>query len=276
MYLLTFVVFCYLVKTLDSWLTPTEEQEFDLVAIECCIETLEHWGKQHQKRIFQDHNLSHFYAVMNHAYFALLARKKCLSQKKATCILLASLLHDVDDRKIWQRMGNPRGFPEATLIMKESKCNAYIPLTLNLISLVSASQNGNRNDLPPRDRWRFIPREADRIEALGLIGIKRLLVGAERNGIPLCLPSTPIPRTIKEIQEVLQQRPFELYLQSGGACLSVFDHYYDKLFHLNVVHSKNPYLQQQMDNAMKVSTIWVLMMNRRFHIYRELNATTDI
>ena len=159
---------------------------YDEKAISRCQRVLRNWCLRYD--LPSDHGYDHFIAVFLHAHNAIREESQ-LSSHERTCILLAALLHDVDDRKIrayfHANMENEIRYPMASSILDEAGCSIYRDLVLEMIALVSTSSNGNRNALPHEQRWKFIPRDCDRLEALGMIGVKRVGTGTFRARLPL-------------------------------------------------------------------------------------------
>jgi len=112
---------------------------------------------------------------------------------------------------------------------------------INMINLVSCSHNGG--SWVEHD-YMAIPRDCDRLEAIGHIGIIRCREYAEYIGNPRHLPSTPQARTIDEVEALASPQRFEAYA-AGAKSLSEIDHYYDKLLHIGRpehLKSNNPYI----------------------------------
>lgn len=131
-------------------------------------------------RIAPDHGFEHAVKV---AKLALLGLKDFpgITNAQKLAVLLAALLHDMDDRKI---------FPQS-VDYKYARCCLSIlrslwlinqddsELVIYMIKLVSFS--ANRNKVYPCDLprlWVYLPRDADRIEAAN---IKRTLEFNEKN-----------------------------------------------------------------------------------------------
>lgn len=126
------------------------------------------------------HGFDNFIAVGDHAVKAL--EYEDLSDYIKLQIELAAYLHDVDDQKIFP---NSINYQNARKILNEIfadinfaetfeeitiKSNNIIDGIIQMIEIVSCSKNG---DSEPSERWMAIPRDCDRLEAIGKIGIQR-------------------------------------------------------------------------------------------------------
>lgn len=223
-----------------------------------------------QSSLPEDHNYIHFIYVWKHAYEAIKELKKC-SPFEVTAILLAALLHDVDDRKLSGSHTKTKTLLIARQLLKESNCEEYTELVCEMISLVATSENGNSCHLPRDQRWKYIPRDCDRLEALGSIGIQRVGMGCYRSGLCFYDEHTPLPVNEEQIQTVLEERPIENYICKGTS-LTMMDHFYDKLLHLHVVASDNTYIKRLNSERIRYMKEWVLTVNRVLylkHIYSE-------
>ena len=180
------------------------------------------------------HGTDHCITVSNHAKTAVAELNLPLQVKFA--IIVAALLHDVDDHKLFSTTDNFH----AKRILKA--CNEQefllIDLIIEMIDLVSCSSNGNSIVEP---RWKLIPRDADRIEALGVIGIVRCYDYTILKKRPITIADTPLPTTEEEINSLATQERMQAYIERKES-LSMIDHYYDKLLHIDQLGSENPYL----------------------------------
>lgn len=203
------------------------------------------------------HGWSHVRAVVRHSRRAIACVDPPLSCVVSTEILLASLLHDVDDRKYFPSppLGESRDhdrrdalFAEhgnATALLaevgmineeeeEESRLSARRVLTM--IDAVSCSRNGN--DVPAfvartGRHHLLIPRWSDRLEAAGAAGVVRCRDFARESGAPLFdAERSPRPRTVDEVWARATPERFDAYARGGGEPTDSNDmmsHYYDKL-----------------------------------------------
>ena len=178
-----------------------KEPSYDKVAVSKCLDELRQWTSN--LKLPTDHNFSHFVKVFQHALLAIqeVHIKFRLTGDQLTSILLAALLHDGDDVKLKKELPAQTTpytteYPNAYHLLIKSGCEKYVDLVLEMISLVSASKNGNRMNLPENQRWKYIPRDADRLEALGAIGIKRVATGVFRARMPFRVDATSLTNFI--------------------------------------------------------------------------------
>lgn len=152
---------------------------------------------------------------------------------------MGALLHDADDKKY---------FPEneakenATKILKrvlkdakdELDCRVVKKETLEMISYVSASDNGN--SIPPRAKahpellW---VRYADRLEAIGTIGAVRCWQYNTEKGAPMSVDTTPRCCTKEEVWAQVTPDRLDAYMRTKTSN-SMMDHYFDKLLQIAV------------------------------------------
>lgn len=174
------------------------------------------------ERIGEDetHGYGHALKVLGHAEFGLaeyLSMKR-LNTDQIMTVKYAALLHDADDTKIF---GHSEGYPNATRILQKINFN-LIDDVLDMINLVSFSTNGistvyfstspyldvrypqihaseqmvtesphfrgTRHRIPI---WKLIPRDSDRLEALGKIGVARCFAYGAQIGRQHFTSSTP-------------------------------------------------------------------------------------
>jgi uncharacterized protein len=120
--------------------------------------------------IADDHGWRHYQLVKTNLIKAVNIYH-FISHKDKLCYTLAALLHDVDDRKIFP---NSINYQNARMILLNAGLRRpLIDRIVYLIDLVSASKNGNSI---PENKYDLLPREADRVEAIGEIGLVRCYI----------------------------------------------------------------------------------------------------
>lgn len=181
------------------------------------------------------HGYMHFMRVLQHASNACKHENIQFIHKFA--ILLASLLHDVDDAKYFNttNFANARSLLLMTNEISGDNLPAFITsdwteLVIDMISLVSCSKNGN--ELPENyPQWTLIPRLADRLDALGEIGIERTIAFNNMKGRPMHDKNTKRAYTLVELNNIATLDRFNQYV-NGHAELTTIGHIYDKLIHI--------------------------------------------
>ena len=191
------------------------------------------------------HDLKHVLTVLSHTQkMVLYHTQPKLTSDQIENLNLAALLHDVDDHKFFPENKN---FDNARKILFETLPDDWfrIEQIIYLIGMISTSTNGNFISVADDDLWMLYPRFADRLEAIGPIGIERCLQYSTHIGRPLFLPTTPRCRTEQELWKVATPERFQNYLW-GEESASFIDHFYDKLLHIGTPEafgiSDNEYL----------------------------------
>ena len=168
------------------------------------------------------HNLEHFLAVEKHCIEAV--KYEDLSDKTKELIILAGLLHDLDDHKLFPDNSD---YENARFVLKDYS-NEDVNLIIDMISLVSCSVNGD-SDAP--EKWMLIPRDADRLEAIGEIGVSRCITYTQKVGKPMHNENTPVCHTLEELDQFITEERFKEY-QVRGFSLTAMDHFIDKLLQI--------------------------------------------
>lgn len=181
------------------------------------------------KKLFEDHNvgkdhdISHALLVMNNCKNAILESKEKYSIENTQNMLLASILHDADDHKLFSTKNNDN----LKKIMKIAGYSKEIIMkVVEMVELVSSSINGDRLPKNKKDYYKVIPRYSDRLEAIGMIGIARTFSYTIHKNQKLYCYDSPRPETIDEINMIAT---IERYNEYKGNSKSMIDHFYDKL-----------------------------------------------
>merc|ERR1712187_754712 len=114
----------------------------------------------------------------------------------------SAILHEVDDTKLFKTDGstNVRRILNQVLPCCSAKSD-FIEEVVGIIDLVSARKNKD-SGVPEGHEWKLIVRDADRIEAVGEIGIARCYAYNRKVGTPLFLDSTPRATDVKELWSI--------------------------------------------------------------------------
>lgn len=210
-----------------------------------------------QHNVCDSHGIDHACKVMEHAKKALYFADYLLTTDEYECVLLAALLHDVDDIKFFPENTN---YQNVRLILKNYS-NDSINLIITMISLVSSSKNAD--DIPSYvigKEWLLIPRYADRLEALGIIGIERCLKYNKTINQPLYLSTTIRIKNNEQLWNVATEERYNSY---NGNSISMLDHYYDKLIRLSLFPINNEYLNIEAKNRNKIIIDFVLYFGEK-------------
>jgi uncharacterized protein len=193
----------------------------------------------------EGHGLSHAMSVLIHAISAVNCYGGYIDEFSISAVLLAALLHDVDDHKLF----NTVDYENARELLKD-ETPAKRDLVIKMIKLVSCSTNGN-NVNPEDPVWMYFPRWADRLEAIGYEGIKRCYLYSVHVGRPLFTEETGRATTLHELEKIAPKSRFIDYIEKKGAVgvSSMIDHFYDKLIHLKV-ETGNEYLDEMFKRRM--------------------------
>ena len=183
------------------------------------------------------HGIDHAAMVLVHAQEALREYKGAISGDEMIAVQLAALLHDADDGKFF------KGTRNAETILEKVAEPHVGELALRMINLVSCSKNGNSKEGVEHE-WMLYPRHADRLEAIGEIGIWRCWQYTEHVKRPIAAPDTPLAKNLKEVEEIAPFSRFENYVNKQGkvGSSSFIDHFYDKLLHICDL-GDNPYFK---------------------------------
>ena len=194
---------------------------------QCCAYVHE-WCTAHA--FPEDHGVEHAKTVANHAIACL--HEFSLSPRETLLVLLACLLHDVDDHKfthLRELVAAQRFLAMCALTGAERS------LVLDMVRNVSCSANGNRVEAA-RPRWFYVPRDADRLEALGCVGIYRAIIYSAERGVRTHTPDTPVLAAPGEVMRHATRERYEAYAR-GATSASLIDHYYDKVLHIHELSS---------------------------------------
>lgn len=210
-------------------------------------------------QIKESHGLSHALKVFNHAKNA--CSRLSLPPGIQNEILIAALLHDVDDQKYFPSQHDGQegcSYVNARQIMKKAgttMTTAHIETIISMIDAVSCSKNGNSvpEYVAKSGKYYYlIPRWADRIEAVGKEGVVRCYRFNQERGLPLSSEHSPRPSTVEEIWQYATPERFHAYQSNGGKSMDMISHYYDKLLHIAYPPThivQNPYLENKLRDS---------------------------
>jgi len=214
------------------------------------------------KEIFESHNVSpchgieHAKQVMEHADKALDAKDYGITVEEKEAVLLAALLHDADDNKFFETHLNNENLRSVL----DDKSPEFVELVVKMVNWVSSSKNGdNIPDETVGKEWLLVPRYADRIEAIGMIGVERCFTYTVNKEQLLFTDETPRPKNIDELWAVASKDRYQSY---SGKSASMIDHFYDKLLRLSEYPIKNPYFEEECSKRVAPLIDFVLQFGR--------------
>ncbi len=202
--------------------------------------------------VCKSHGIDHAIAVMAHADLAIKSKNYKISNRLKDAVKLAALLHDADDRKFFPAH---KKYENLKLVLHD-KPSSFVDLVVRMVSLVSSAANADR--IPPDavgKEWMLIPRYADRVEALGIIGVERCFQYNKTKQRPMYVESTLKAKSEEEIFQIATEERYNAYVGNSN---SMIDHYYDKLLRISNVPIDNNYLVQLARERQQVTIRFIL------------------
>jgi HD superfamily phosphodiesterase len=189
----------------------------------------------------EHHGMPHALAVAEHALTATVLHRPKLSDAQMMWVRLAALLHDTGDRKYFGDVDD--GSHARALLEAAGAAPDTVTHVVEMIGWVSFHKNGN--DVPAgAEAWQLIPRWADRLESIGLMGAIRCAEFSAEHERPQIPPGeyTPPARMEEFLARATAER-LATYRRVGES-KSTLDHFWDKLLHIpaGVAASGNNYL----------------------------------
>jgi uncharacterized protein len=210
-----------------------------------------------ENNVCRSHGIDHAIKVMDNARTAILSELTLILPFEYKSILLAGLLHDADDNKFFP---NNKNYENVRKILEDEE-SKIVSLVIKMIDLVSSSKNGDSiPDYAKKETWLLIPRYADRLEAIGLVGIERCYQYAKTTNNPLYISSTPRPKSEEEIWTIANIERYKLY---NGKSLSMIDHYYDKLLRCTFFPIKNYFFDKETKERRKILIDFILYFSNK-------------
>ena len=92
-----------------------------------------------------------------------------------------------------------------------------------------------------------LPRYADRLEAIGEVGIERCYIYTIYVNRPLYLETTPRATTREELNHIVTTDRYKDYLDKKVAENTLISHIYDKVLHIadHIIEGGNPYFVKE-------------------------------
>lgn len=243
-----------------SSMSDTPEEKICVNLLKVCDNFLE------SAQVDKGHGIDHINAVLEHVNRALAVMPEYLlvDDIQKLAIRCATILHDVDDHKFFESSktcSNAKYLldtvkPEIDAFLK-SKNSAlsyqeFEMLVKSMIDLVSCSINGNSNE-KQFPEWMLYPRIADRLEAIGQIGILRAIQYGDYKKRQMYDSDTERVFSLEELLRVATPERFQKYL-AGIRSMTTIGHFYDKILHIGIYDEfgvDNPYFKEIADSRHK-------------------------
>lgn len=216
--------------------------------------------KAHMAHIAPHHGWVHIERVWNNILDALLVEE--LSFDQETIVVAAGLMHDVDDHKLYPESRDYQ-YARSMLIAAEVPADLHRPI-IDCIKLVGCSTESHYSATIVHTQWMLIPRDADRLDALGAEGVRRCIDFGTEQGRPLFVESTLLPATKAEM--VACATPARLAkIKEGKKSDSTIDHFYDKILQLTSHDSGNSVLAAAGVRARQeaIDSFWPVVQQAR-------------
>ena len=204
------------------------------------------------QNVCDSHGLRHMIRVMILCKFACEADLN-LNERQKHLICCAGLLHDVDDKKLFPDSIN---YANLRRLMK-SYPKKDVDLVVEMVSYVSSSENG---DTIPKNAienpWLLYPRHADRIEAIGKVGMIRCYQYNNKPGYKLFTAETK--RALNKDDLWNNIATVERYNSYKGNSASMIDHFYDKMLRAGMFQTENTFLDDKRKDKLEPMVEFIL------------------
>lgn len=208
-------------------------------------------------RIPHHHGYFHYRKVAEN--ITKIIHDEVLTEGQYLQLYLGAWLHDVDEtgyfqnKKLIEEMTHDKHFAEKLIYdfihyYEDNYTTFPYPIgdfvdnILQIIRYVSCSTNHN-DEVEEGKKWMLLVQYADRLEAIGEIGIIRCYEVTKDKGNPFYTKDTPRAKNISELWEIATPERFAQYSKQKSS--TMIDHYYDKLLHLNKITTNNRYLKDE-------------------------------
>ena len=221
--------------------------------------------REDNKKIDESHGLHHGLIVCCNVSKAL-EHNSNINDRQKLLVKLAALLHDIDDHKYFP---DNHKFENARKILNNKRdidnlTDNEIATILLMIYLVSSSTHGDTMpcDIP---EWYFYPRYADRLEAVGIIGLERTYEYNLKKKQPLYTKETKRAENKDDLYDnIATVERYKQYSMPGSASKSMMDHIYDKLLRLGEFPIKNTYFKKECDSRIKPLVDFCLEFSKKY------------
>ena len=216
-----------------------------------------------EHKLDASHGMEHFMTVLHNTTEALNVSELMMTDREKLLVKLAALMHDIDDHKYFPENLD---FENARKILTDPMVRPIDGLTddeitkiLTMIDLVSSSKNGDT--IPTgTPEWYVYPRYADRLEAIGVVGVQRAYEYNISKKEKLFTPDTQKATTEDELWDIASTKR---YAQYNGKSASMMDHFYDKLLRLGNYPIKNKFFDEESKKRTVPLIEFALMFGRK-------------
>jgi uncharacterized protein len=207
-----------------------------------------------KSEVIAAHGYDHMIRVWEHSIQAL-KHENYLTELQKLEVEISSIKHDEDDKKLFPN-GDGQNAKKSLIISCDSVVNEdseFILHILQMIDLVSCSKNDSSVVNYPK--YYYIPRDCDRLDAMGKIGIIRFRDFILQKKAPFHIDSTIRVYSEEELIYLIynSKQRFVDYC-NGKRSVSMIDNFYDKLLHIGQaenLQSKNPYILKTAESFQK-------------------------
>ncbi len=211
--------------------------------------------RKYVKEICHKHNIGAHHGYTHAKEVAFLANRICrefkLTEEQRINVILASLMHDIDDTKFF-----PGGEYANALLFLDRLDRPNRDIILRMIKLVSFSTN--RNDVDPNlPKYYYIPRDSDRVHAGGSMGIERTVRYTESVNRPLILSANEVVGSLEELKTACDQEA-----KSDPTTLMTF--YKTNWFRRNVIASGSRILTKLANDNYNILALWVVAFTQKY------------
>lgn len=213
------------------------------------VEVLPAWFRVHPE-YDESHGLAHALRVRAHCEAAL-AEPWCagLSEADRAAVAAAALIHDLDDEKY---AAGGEAYPRARAALAAAGCPPEVAAAaIEMVGLVSMRRNGWAAP-PGTPAWKLLPRDADRLDAVGWAGVARCVAYGAARGRPLYGPATPAPALASV--DVAASGLLDVYLRGAipPERNTTLDIFFYRLLHTAPLASASPHIRERAAEGHRV------------------------
>lgn len=199
-----------------------------------------------------DHGIDHAIAVANTAALAFDELK--LTQEERINVTLACLMHDIDDDKLIPYHMHGK-YINATEFIKKLNPQDQIHV-MTMIKLVGFSINANTINIQ-HPKYYYLPRDADRINAGGPVGIERTVLYNKKVNRPLINGKEDLAPSLHQLMK-------ECVEESKTDPTSLLKFYRTNWFKRSKIASDSIVLQELIKEAYDFLAEWVVLLSEQF------------